>query len=212
MALSSVTITGGEVLIKYVLSGVQYTISSGPGSFSIDNGGTSYKWIAISGSPTLSAPGFTSSAFVQITSNYKIFTWDIYTSYINNSGTSFTSSVNDFNFTSLLIGSTIYTFDTAVSINNSVEVGTQINLLKNASIESNSYKSDSSYIKSGNSSIYQVINSLVIDVKDLIGDVYLIMKNSITNSEYFIPGKISTDTPTGFTPIESPCITVSSPL
>ncbi len=209
MAIASVTSTGtGEYLIKYTDTGSSteksLRVSSPIAGLSLDTANNPYKYKILSGTPTsLAGSGLT---FTPIVSSYKKLVWDV----IYPSSCSY---ISDFNlqFTSLIVGSTTYTFLDLVgkySEKSAFYVADQIYKLNSPNITPTSYKYEiESKTDANNQETIQILkSSLVLNIEDLTGDVYLKFVDSLNSVEYLVKGVTEASAvPTGFTATTDPC-------
>jgi len=214
MAAVNIPLTGtGEILIKYTESTVEKSLrvlSPTTGLF-LDSANSVFKYKVLSGTVTIGTT--TPIVFTQITSAYKKLVWSIEfplnNSYIPNQNVSFTD---------LIIGTNVYSFSEPVSFmktNAATAVADEIYKLNSPNIIPTSYKSESiseNKVDSGNITVVTIKSSLVINVEDLTGDVYLKFVNSVNGVEYLVKGVTEASAvPTGFTATTDPC-GVSIPL
>lgn len=211
MAIVAITSTGtGELLIKYTESSVEKSLRvlTPLAGLYLDNANTGYKYKILSGTPT--APTGSGISFALITSAYKKLVWSIEfpinNSYIPN---------NDMSFTSLIVGATTYTFEEPVSFMNTKSamlISDQIYKLNSPNITPTSYLSENQTKVNNASTVVTIKSSLIINIEDLTGDVYLKLVNSANSVEYLVKGVTEASAvPTGYTATTDPC-GVSIPL
>lgn len=205
MAIVAITSTGtGELLIRYTESSVQKSLRvlTPIAGLYLDNANTGFKYKIISGTPT--APTGTGITFTQITPSYRKLVWD----YISYTCTFRVES--DYYFTSLIVGNTTYNFEqnVSISVGDTIKnVSDQIYKLNNPNISPTSYKKETANVtKPTGLQASTLKSSLVVNIDDLSGDVYLKLVNTVNNVEYLIKATSEASAvPTGFTATVDPC-------
>ena len=213
MAINALTVSGTgnvQVLIKYTDGSNIVSFITGPtSSISLDTSKTNYKYKVISGtSVTVSCSGIT---FTQITASYKELVWDFFYQY-------FYATAPCHTVKALIIGNTTYNFTNSINLTpnsySTTKVSDEIFKLNNPNITPTSYL-QSSDSKTINTSVINTVKvNLVLNIEDLTDDIYLKIVNDANGVEYLVKagGTLTSATPTGYTPLSSPCSNTSPSL
>lgn len=220
----AITVGGsGEILLKYKdSSGVSRSIRSGLGTFTVPDDGTEYKWLILSGTPTVSLEDGSMCILTQVISKYVTLAWEIYKTESASKTSNFGPSANSANYKikGILVGSIMNNFQNPVplttiysgaSYNSAIKTADQMFAFDDPYLVPKSYKikTTTSNTGTGATAVHDILNQfyLVIDIKDTKDDVYLKIVNNISKIEYLVKAvpTISGPVPSGYTELTEPC-------
>lgn len=189
MATCLVEITGstGQVLINYTDSGsAARSVIAGPGQLYLDDDGSDYEWTTLSGDAAVDSSCIT---FVEVATACYVLSWEEFPPTGWGEPT--------LNFDAVILGTDVYTMDTARYPGNVQTVAENINALNLDFIKATGYK-----VLSPSSGSDSLESFLILTVKG--ADVPMLRITNEAETHYlYLLGESSTCLPAGYTAIDT---------